>query len=41
LIKSMIAKAGGLFSHLSQFGVLILYGLVLLFLSSMTLKQRE
>ncbi len=41
LIKSMIAEAGGLFSHLSQFGVLILYGLVLLFLSSMTLKQRE
>lgn len=41
LIKSMLAEAGGLFAHLGQFGVLILYGLILLFLSSMTLKQRE
>jgi len=41
LIKPMIAENSGLFSHLSQFGVLILYGLVLLFLSSMTLKQRD
>jgi ABC-2 type transport system permease protein len=41
LIKSMLAEAGGLFAHLRQFGGLVLYGLVLLFLSSMTLKQRE
>jgi hypothetical protein len=41
LIKSMIAEAGGLLAHLSRFGFLILYGLLLLFLSSMTLRQRE
>jgi len=41
LIKPMIAENSFLFAHLTQFGVLILYGLVLLFLSSMTLKQRE
>lgn len=41
LIKSLIAEGGGLFAHLHQFSVLVLYGLALLFLSSMTLKQRE
>jgi ABC-2 type transport system permease protein len=41
LIKPMIADAGGLFLHLVRFGILVLYGVVLLFLSSMTLKQRE
>jgi ABC-2 type transport system permease protein len=41
LIKSLIAGAEGLLIHLGQFGVLILYGLLLLFLSSMTLRQRE
>ncbi len=41
LIKSMIAEGGGLWAHLSRFGILILYGVTLLFLSSLTLKQRE
>jgi ABC-2 type transport system permease protein len=41
LIKSLIAEGGGLLAHLSRFGILILYGILLLFLSSMTLKQRE
>jgi ABC-2 type transport system permease protein len=41
LIKPMIAENSFLFAHLTQFGVLILYGLLLLFLSSMTLKQRD
>ena len=41
LIKPMLAEASGLFYHLNEFGVLILYGVLLLFLSSMTLKQRD
>ncbi|MBI5604045.1 MAG: ABC transporter permease [Deltaproteobacteria bacterium] len=41
LIKPMLAEASGLFHHLNEFGVLILYGVLLLFLSSMTLKQRD
>ncbi len=41
LIKPMPAEASGLFCHLNEFGVLILYGVFLLFLSSMTLKQRD
>jgi ABC-2 type transport system permease protein len=41
LIKPMIAEANGLFSHPTEFGVLLLYGCLLLFLSSLTLKQRE
>lgn len=41
LIKPMLAEANDLFYHLNEFGVLILYGVLLLFLSSMTLKQRD
>jgi ABC-2 type transport system permease protein len=41
LIKSMIAEGSGLGAHLIRFGILILYGVTLLFLSSLTLKQRE
>jgi len=41
LVKPMTAEAGSLLAHLSRFGVLILYGLLLLFLSSMTLRQRD
>lgn len=41
VIKPMIAEMSGLLSHLLQFSILVLYGVVLIFLSSMTLKQRE
>ena len=40
-IKAMLADMSGIPSHLFEFAVLILYGLLLLILSSMTLKQRE
>jgi ABC-2 type transport system permease protein len=40
-IKPMLAEMSGIPSHLGEFSVLILYGLLLLVLSSMTLKQRE
>ncbi|PKN64173.1 MAG: ABC transporter permease [Deltaproteobacteria bacterium HGW-Deltaproteobacteria-15] len=40
-IKPMIAEMSGIPSHLGEFAVLILYGILLLVLSSMTLKQRE
>jgi len=40
-IKPMLADMSGIPSHLSEFTVLILYGLLLLILSSLTLKQRE
>ena len=40
-INPMLTEMSGIASHLGKFAVLILYGLVLLVLSSMTLKQRE
>ena len=40
-IKPMITEMSGIPSHLGEFAVLILYGIILLVLSSMTLKQRE
>jgi ABC-2 type transport system permease protein len=40
-INPMLTDMSGIFPHLGKFAVLILYGLVLLVLSSMTLKQRE
>jgi ABC-2 type transport system permease protein len=41
VIKPMITEMNSIFSHLREFCILILYGIILLFLSSMTLKQRE
>jgi hypothetical protein len=41
LIKAMAAGRNGIFSHLDRFGLLILYGLGLLFLSGLTLRQRS
>ncbi len=41
LIKPMIAEMNGIFSHIGEFSILILYGIVLLLLSSMTLKQKQ
>ena len=41
LIKPMIAEMNGIFSHMSEFTILIIYGIVLLILASMTLKQKE
>ncbi len=40
-IKPMITTMNGILAHLQQFGVLILYGVILLIFSSLTLKQRE
>jgi len=40
-IKPMLTDMSGIPSHLSEFTVLILYGLLLLVLSSLTLKQHE
>jgi len=40
-IKPMIANMDGVFAHFGKFGVLLLYGLALLILSSLTLRQRE
>jgi ABC-2 type transport system permease protein len=40
-IKSMLVEMTNIFFHLSEFGVLILYGVLLLVLSNMTLKQHE
>lgn len=40
-IKPMITDMNGILAHFQNFGVLILYGAVLLVLSSLTLKQRE
>jgi ABC-2 type transport system permease protein len=41
LVKPMVTEMNGIFSHLGEFCILILYGIILLLLSSMTLKQRE
>jgi len=40
-IKPMIENMNGILSHLQQFGILSLYGVILLVLSSLTLRQRE
>jgi ABC-2 type transport system permease protein len=40
-IKPMIKDMDGVFVHFGEFGVLLLYGLVLLIFSSLTLRQRE
>ena len=40
-IQPMISEMNGVFSHPGEFGILILYGVLLLLLSSLTLKQRE
>ena len=40
-IKPMIANLSGVLAHLQQFGVLVLYGVILLVFSSLTLRQRE
>jgi ABC-2 type transport system permease protein len=40
-IKPMLTEMSGIPSHLGEFSVLILYGLLLLVLSSLTLKQRD
>jgi ABC-2 type transport system permease protein len=40
VMRPMIVEMNGIFSHLGEFGILIFYGIVLLFLSSMTLNQR-
>ena len=41
VIKPMLSDMSGILSHMDKFIVLILYGLLLLVLSSLTLKQRE
>jgi ABC-2 type transport system permease protein len=41
LLQSMLSDSAGLLPHLDHLGVLVLYGLILLSLSSMTLRRRE
>jgi ABC-2 type transport system permease protein len=40
-IRPMITNMNGIFSNIEEFGVLLLYGVVLLILSSLTLRQRQ